>query len=114
MRLQTRAYLLAHGANPDAMSESDFNLVMVAINDGFIGNKVLLNTVGLLTTGAFNYIRGANSKAYSLQEIMGLAYDYVYKPMTDEQKANATNKKLLAFMQMMPGSEGRFNERGQN
>lgn len=92
------------------MSEDDFQLVSVALNDGFIGNKVLLNTLGLLTTGVFNYIRSQNAGAYSLQDIIGLAYDYVYRPMTDEQKANAANKKLLAFMQMMPGSEGRFNE----
>ena len=108
MRLQTRAYLLAHGADPDAMSEDDFNLVMISINDGFIGNKNILNTLGLLTTGVFNYIRGANAKAYTLQEIIGLAYDYVYRPLTDEEKANAVNKKLLEFMQMMPGAEGRF------
>ena len=90
------------------MSEDDFQLVSVALNDGFIGNKVILNTLGLLTTGVFNYIRSENKNAYSLQDIMGLAYDYVYRPMTDEQKANAANEKLLAFMQMMPGSEGRF------
>jgi len=108
LRLQTRTYLLAHGANPDAMSEDDFNAVMVAINDGFIGNKIVLNTLGLLTTGVFNYIRGANSKAYSLQDIIGLAYDYIYRPMTDEQKAEEANQRLLMFMQMAPGAEGKL------
>ncbi len=108
MRLQTRAYLLAHGANPDAMSEDDFNVVMIAINDGFIGNKVILNTLGLLTTGVFNYIRGGNSKAYTLNEILGLSYEYIYRPLTEQQKAEEANKRLLLFMQMMPGSEGRF------
>lgn len=108
MRLQTRAYLLAHGGNPDAMSENDFNAVMIAINDGFIGNKVILNTLGLLTTGVFNYIRGSNSKAYTLNEILGLAYDYIYRPMTDEEKANQANERLLTFMQMAPGAEGKF------
>lgn len=101
--------MLAHGGNPDAMSEDDFNLVMVAINDGFIGNKILLNTIGLLTTGVFNYIRNANSKSYSLQDIIGLAYDYIYRPMTDEQKAEEANQRLLTFMQMMPGAQGKFN-----
>lgn len=91
------------------MSEDDFNLVMVAINDGFIGNKNLLNTLGLLTTGVFNYIRSNNSKAYSLQDVIGLAYDYIYRPMTEEQKAEEANKRLLTFMQMMPGAQGKFN-----
>jgi hypothetical protein len=108
LRLQTRAYLLAHGSNPDAMSEDDFNLVMVAINDGFIGNKVVLNTLGLLTTGVFNYIRSMNSQAYTLQNVIGLAYDYIYRPLTDEQKAEETNQRLLMFMQMMPGAEGKL------
>ena len=109
MRLQTRAYLLAQGGDPDAMSEDDFNLVMIAINDGIIGNKVLLNTLGLLTTGVFNYIRNANSKSYELKEILGLSYDYVYRPLSDEQKAKEANNRLLTFMQMMPGAEGKFN-----
>jgi hypothetical protein len=108
LRLQTRTYLLAHGGNPDAMSEDDFSAVMIALNDGFIGNKVLLNTLGLLTTGVFNYIRGANSKAYVLSEILGLSYDYIYKPMTDKQKAEEANQRLLMFMQMSPGAQGKF------
>ena len=108
MRLQTRAYLLAHGGDPDAMSEDDLNAVMIAINDGFIGNKVLLNTLGLLTTGVFNYIRSGNTKAYTLNEILGLSYDYIYRPLTDEQKAEEANQRLLTFMQMAPGAEGKF------
>lgn len=109
MRLQTRAYVLAHGGDPDAMSEDDFSSVMIALNDGFIGNKVLLNTLGLLTTGVFNYIRGGNAKAYTLNEILGLSYDYIYRPLTDEQKAEEANQRLLTFMQMAPGAEGKFN-----
>lgn len=100
--------MLAHGGDPDAMSENDFNAVMIGINDGFIGNKVILNTLGLLTTGVFNYIRGGNSKAYSLSEILGLSYEYIYRPLTEKQKAEEANKRLLLFMQMMPGAEGKF------
>jgi hypothetical protein len=65
--------VLAHGGDPDAMSEDDFSSIMIALNDGFIGNKVLLNTLGLLTTGVFNYIRGGNAKAYTLNEIICLS-----------------------------------------
>ena len=87
------------------MSEEDFELVMVAINDGFIGNKAVLNTLGALTTGVFNYCRSQNARAYELKDILGGAHDYLYKPLNDEEKKQQANEKLLTFMQMMPGSE---------
>ena len=108
MRLQTRAYMLAHGANPDAMSEDDYRLVMIALNDGFIGNKQLLNSIGSLTAGVFNYIRQQNQQPYKLQNVIGLAYDYIYAPLTEEQKRDDVNNKLLAFISMMPGSQDKF------
>jgi hypothetical protein len=43
-----------------------------------------------------------------LQSVIGLAYDYIYRPLTDEQKAEETNQRLLMFMQMMPGAEGKL------
>jgi hypothetical protein len=104
LRLQARAYILAHGGNPDAMGEDDYHLVMVALNDGLFGNKYLLNTMGSLTAGVFNYIRTANSQAYKLKDIIGSSYDYIYKPLTEEQKQNDVNNKLLAFISMMPGA----------
>lgn len=112
MRLQTRAYILAHGGNPDAMSEDDFELVMVAFNDGLIGNKTLLTTFGSLTTGIFNYIRSNGAKAYELKEILGIAYDYIYKPLTEEEKEEEKNQRLLNFIHMMPGATNKFNKNG--
>ena len=108
MRLQTRAYVLAHGGDPDAMSEDDFRLVMVSYSDGMIGNKKLIGTLGSLTAGVFNYLRSDKSKAYSLQDIITTAYDYIYPPLTEQQKQNEVNQKLKSFMKSMPGSEGRF------
>lgn len=102
--MQVRAYMLAHGTDPDAVSEDDYRLVMVAFSDGLIGNRGVLNTMGSLTTGIFNYIRSSNAKAYSLQDVIGSAYDYIYPPLTDEQKKNAANEKLLSFISMMPGA----------
>ncbi len=102
MRQQTRTYLLAHGANPDAMSEEDFMSVMVALNDGYIGNKAVLNVLGALTCGVFNYIRSKNAPAYKLRGILGIAYDYLYRPLTDEEKRQQANDQLIAFMQMAP------------
>lgn len=109
MRQQARAYIFAHGGNPDAMSENDFNAVMVGLNDGFIGNKQILNSIGSLTAGVFNYIRAKNQEPYKLQNIIGLAYEYIYAPQTEQQKKDAANTALLSFISMMPGSEKQFN-----
>lgn len=105
MRLQARAYMLAHGANPDAMGEDDYELVMVALNDGLFGNKALLNVSGALTTGVFNYIRSQNASAYSLKDIIGIMHDYIYKPLSEEEKKQLANQQLLAFMSMKPDSQ---------
>ena len=103
--MQTRAYVLAHGGDPDAMSEDDFRSIMVAYADGMIGNKKIISTLGSLTAGVFNYLRSSQSKTYSLEDIISTAYDYIYPPLTEEQKQNQVNEKLKAFMQSRPGSE---------
>ena len=108
MRLQTRAYVLAHGGDPDAMSEDDFRLVMVSYADGMIGNKKLISTLGSLTAGVFNYLRSEKSKAYSLQDITTTAHDYIYPPLTEEQKQQEVNQRLKSFMISMPGAQGKF------
>jgi len=94
--------MLAHGANPDAMSEDDYELVMVALNDGLIGNKALINVNGALTTGVFNYIRSQNAKSYTLQDVLGIMHDYIYKPLTEDEKKQLTNERLLSFLSMKP------------
>lgn len=94
--------MLAHGANPDAMSEDDYELVMVALNDGLIGNKALINVNGALTTGIFNYIRSQNAKSYTLQDVLGIMHDYIYKPLTKDEKKQLTNERLLSFLSMKP------------
>lgn len=108
MRLQTRAYVLAHGGDPDAMSEDDFRLVMVSYADGLIGNKKIISTLGSLTAGVFNYLRSEKGKAYSLQDIITTAHDYIYPPLTDEQKQHDVNQKLKTFITSMPGAQGKF------
>jgi len=100
--------MLAHGGNPDAVSEDDFKLVMVALADGFIGNKQVLNAIGGLTAGAFNYIRSNGQSPYKMQDIIGSAYDYIYPPVSDEEKKAQANNQLLIFMSMMPDSDKAF------
>lgn len=105
MRLQTRAYVLAHGGDPDAMSEEDFRSIMVSYADGMIGNKKIISTLGSLTAGVFNYLRSEKSKTYSLEDIIGNAYEYIYPPLTEKQKQDEVNRRLKTFIQSRPGAE---------
>jgi hypothetical protein len=97
---------LAHGGNPDVMSEEDFRLVMVSYADGIVGNKKILTTLGSLTAGIFNYLRSDQSQAYSLENIIDTAYEYIYPPLSEEQKQNEVNERLKMFLASRPGSEG--------
>lgn len=108
MRLQARAYILAHGGNPDAMGEDDLKLVTVALADGLIGNKQVITTLGSLTAGVFNYLRAEGQTAYTLQGILSSVHDYIYPPITDEQKKANVNNRLVAYMMSMPNSQGKL------
>lgn len=108
MRLQARAYILAHGGNPDAMGEDDLKLVTVALADGLIGNRQVLTTLGSLTAGVFNYLRSQGQTAYTLEGILTSVHDYIYPPLTDEQKQKNVNDRLMAYMMSMPNSKGKL------
>lgn len=77
--------------------------------DGVIGNQGVMNLLGTLTNGVFNYIRPGNAPPYKLANIMGLAYDYLFPPLPEEYQKQAVNDNLLAFMVQAPGfSKDRF------
>lgn len=71
--------------------------------DGLIGNRALIEVLGVLTNGVFNYMRSANSPTYKLSNIIGNAYDYIYPPLTEEEQKQKANDQLLAFMSQAPG-----------
>lgn len=48
-------------------------------NNGILGNMGLINLIGSLTTGIFNYIRPSSAPAYSLKSILNETYGYLYK-----------------------------------
>jgi hypothetical protein len=43
--------------------------------DGMVGNQSIINLLGTLVNGIFNYIRPANAPTYKLANIIGSAYD---------------------------------------
>lgn len=74
--------------------------------DGVLGTHGLLNGIGALTNGIFNYIRPPNSAPYSLKSILGNVYGYMY-PEVEENPSDS----LIAFVSTAKGfNKGRFNK----
>lgn len=72
--------------------------------DGILGNQKTVELLGTLIAGVFNYIRDpAKSTSYSLANIIGSAYDYIYPPLPPEAQKEAVSNNLLAFMSQAPG-----------
>lgn len=71
--------------------------------DGVIGNHGLLNTLGALTGGIFNYIRAENSPAKGLKDILGASYEYIWPPVSEADRKQAVSDSLFAFMSRAPG-----------
>lgn len=72
--------MTAHGSNPDTVDEETFRQICVMYADGLIGNFAIIETLGNLTAGVYNYMRAANTTAYKLRDIIGKSYDYIYPP----------------------------------
>lgn len=98
--------MIFNGHTPESIAELD-EIKMAQIQtmyaDGVIGNESLIQLLGTLISGVFNYIRPANTSPYKLQNIIGAPYDYIYPAETDEQKAEAVNNSLLTFLSQAPG-----------
>ena len=71
-------------------------------NDGLIGNLGVMEVLGMLTAGQFNKMLPKNSTPYKLQNIIPQAYDYLYPPLTEQEKKAQAEKNLLAFAMMSP------------
>lgn len=72
--------------------------------DGLIGNRALLEVLGSLTGAVYNYMRAENQRAFTLQDIIPRAYEYIYPPLTEEEKAEQRNKALISYMKMSPNA----------
>jgi hypothetical protein len=82
----------------DALDEITMNEITVMYADGILGNQGLLQTIGVLVAGVFNYTRAPNSAPYTLKSILGNSYGYIYP----EAKANPSDS-LLNFMTQAQG-----------
>lgn len=93
--------MVFNGHSIESINELDAETmgeVMVMYNDGMLGNKRSLETIGLLVTGVFNYIRAPSSPAYTLKGVLGKAYSYIY-----EEEESSSSDSLLTFMSQAQG-----------
>jgi len=112
LRSQVITALIFNGHTQQSINEMD-EVTMAQMQtmyaDGLIGNRAVIELLGVLTNGVFNYMRSANAPTYKLSNIIGNAYDYIYPPLTEEEKKHKANEQLLAFMSQAPGfSADRF------
>jgi len=54
--------------------------------DGLIGNRGVLEVLGNLTAGQFNKMLPKGKSPYTLEDIISRAYDYIYPPLSEEDK----------------------------
>ena len=72
--------------------------------DGLIGNLGIIEVLGLLTAGQFNKALPKDKSPYKLEDIIPQAYDYLYPPLTEEDKKAKVQAALVGFMTLQPGA----------
>ena len=82
----------------DAIDEITMNEIVIMYADGLIGNHSNLSVLGSLVAGVFNYTRTPNSSPYTLKQILGNAYGYIYPDTPSDP-----NDALLTFMTQAQG-----------
>jgi hypothetical protein len=73
-------------------------------HSGLIGNIGLLEVLGTLTAGQFNKMLPKGKAPYKLKDIIPGAYDFIYPPLSEQDKKEQVNQSLLAFALMSPGA----------
>jgi len=99
--------LVFNGHTPEsiaALDEVTMARLQTMYGDGILGNHKTIEMLGTLIAGVFNYVRDpAKSQPYTLANISGSAYDYIYPPLPPEAQKQAVNNSLLAYMSQAPG-----------
>jgi hypothetical protein len=79
-------------------------------NDGLIGNLGLLQVLGTLTAGQFNSLLPKGKQPYKLQHIIPTQYDYLYPPLTEQEKREKASESLLNFIKIKPDAPKVLNK----
>ena len=102
--------MTAHGTDPDKVDEETFTDISIMYVDGLIGNRGLIEVLGVLTAGQFNKMLPKGATAYTLENIIPRAYDYIYPPLDEKSKKQQITDQLLAFAMMSPNAPKQFFE----
>jgi hypothetical protein len=81
------------------LDEVTFREISVMWIDGMIGNGGIIETLGNLTAGVYNYMRAANTPPYKVKDIIKPQYDYLH-PTQNKTSASDT---LLSILTTAPG-----------
>jgi hypothetical protein len=71
-------------------------------NDGLIGNFGLMQVLGTLTAGQFNTMLPKGKQPYKLRDIIPTQYEYLYPPLTEQEKRERASESLLNFITTKP------------
>lgn len=96
--------MTAHGADPDTVDEETFTDICVMYHNGLIGNMGLLEVLGTLTAGQFNKVLPKGKPPYKLRDIIPQAYEFIYPPLSEQEKKKQVNSSLLAYVASQKGA----------
>ena len=96
--------LTANGTDPDSIDEERFTDICIMYVHGLIGNRGMMEVLGSLTGAIYNYMRSENQAAFKLQDIIPKTYNYLYPPLTEQQKADQANEALQNYMKAAPNA----------
>jgi hypothetical protein len=71
-------------------------------NDGLIGNFGLMQVLGTLTAGQFNTMLPKGKQPYKLRDIIPTQYEYLYPPLTEQEKRERASESLINFITTKP------------
>lgn len=103
--------MIAHGADPDVVDQETFVDICIMWADGLIGNRGLLETLGCLTGAVYNYMRAENQPAVKLNDIIPRSFDYLFPPLTEEEKKRHVNEALLSYLKASPNAPSKLYKR---
>lgn len=96
--------MVAHGTDPETVDEETFGDICIMFADGIIGNLGILQILGSHTAGYFNSMLPKGKQPYKLRDIIPNQYDYLYPPLTEQDKKEQANKALLNFVKTKPNA----------
>jgi hypothetical protein len=71
-------------------------------HDGLIGNLGIIQILASHTTGFFNSMLPKGKQPYKLKDIIPSQYEYLYPPLSEQDKKDKTNKDLINFIKSKP------------